>query len=167
MPTPRASGGTNARSPAFATVWPPILISPASGTSKPATSLRVVVLPQPDGPTSPSVSPRRTVSDSASTAAVLLVKRLVTPSRTSRSIRSGHRRQGRLAVEDGQAVADGQRGHGDARLAGGAGDVRGQGDVVERQQPGMNLRLLFEHVEPGPGDPPLRERAHQRRLLRH
>src|SRR3972149_2921390 len=57
MPTPRASGGTNSRPPARATIRPPIRISPSSGASKPAMSRSVVVLPQPEGPTSPRISP--------------------------------------------------------------------------------------------------------------
>jgi hypothetical protein len=34
------------------TVSPPISISPASGRSKPATPRKMVVFPQPDGPSS-------------------------------------------------------------------------------------------------------------------
>src|SRR5688572_27043454 len=157
MPTLRASGGTEALVPALAIVWPPMRISPSSGASKPATSCSVVVLPQPEGPTSASVSPRRTASVSPSTAGpVPPGNRLVTPSRTRRSIRSGNGRQRRLAVEDGEAVAHGEVGHLDARLGGRAGDVWSQRHVRQRQQAGMDLRLLLEDVQAGAGDPALR-----------
>src|SRR4029453_16365774 len=54
-------------------------ISPVSGIRKPATRLSSVVLPQPDGPSSVISSPRRTISDTSSSA-VVLPKRLVTRS---------------------------------------------------------------------------------------
>src|SRR5919204_4559829 len=58
---------------------PSMTISPLSGIRKPATRLSSVVLPQPDGPSSVISSPRRTSSDTSSSA-VILPKRLVTRS---------------------------------------------------------------------------------------
>src|SRR5688572_15390047 len=52
-------------------------ISPSSGTSSPARSRRVVVLPHPEGPRSEKNSPRPISSDTPSTA-VCAPKRLVT-----------------------------------------------------------------------------------------
>src|SRR5262245_24360799 len=58
---------------------PSMAISPLSGIRKPATRLRSVVLPQPEGPSRVINSPRRTSSDTLSSA-VMSPKRLVTPS---------------------------------------------------------------------------------------
>src|SRR5688572_21821995 len=65
MPTPRSSGGTGAVRPgvASATVRPPIVIVPSSGSSKPAMRRSVVVLPQPEGPSRARISPRSTAKD--------------------------------------------------------------------------------------------------------
>src|ERR1700704_201984 len=73
IPLSRRWGGTSV------TRRPSIAISPPSGTRKPATRLSSVVLPQPEGPSSVISSPRRTSNDTASRA-VVLPKRLVTPS---------------------------------------------------------------------------------------
>src|SRR5262245_31573885 len=59
--------------------WPSMAISPLSGIKKPATRLSSVVLPQPDGPNSVMSSPRRTSSETSSSA-VILPNRLVTAS---------------------------------------------------------------------------------------
>src|SRR3989304_481532 len=53
MPTPRASGGTNSRPPARATIRPPIRISPSSGASKPAMSRGGAPPPPPPPPPAP------------------------------------------------------------------------------------------------------------------
>src|SRR5262249_9925971 len=76
MPISRRYAGT------FVTRWPSMAISPLSGIRKPPTRLSSVVLPQPDGPSSVISSPRRTSSETASSAATL-PKRLVTPSRST------------------------------------------------------------------------------------
>src|SRR4029077_11228636 len=73
MPISRRYAGT------FVTRWPSMAISPLSGIRKPPTRLSSVVLPQPDGPSSVISSPRRTNSETSSSAAIL-PKRLVTPS---------------------------------------------------------------------------------------
>src|SRR6201987_3661532 len=73
MPISRRYAGT------FVTRWPSMAISPLSGIRKPPTRLSSVVLPQPDGPSSVISSPRRTSSETSSSAAIL-PKRLVTPS---------------------------------------------------------------------------------------
>ena len=49
----------------------PIQISPALGSSRPATMRMVVVLPQPDGPSRTRNSPSATVSDCLATAVKL------------------------------------------------------------------------------------------------
>ncbi len=68
MPTRRFSGGTHAppatRRPATSTV-------PASGVSKPAIRRSSVVLPQPEGPSRATISPRSTQSDASTTAGVV------------------------------------------------------------------------------------------------
>jgi hypothetical protein len=66
MPTPRASGGTSRLG--LATTSPRKLTVPASGASKPAMSRRVVVFPQPEGPSRATISPSSTESESPSTA---------------------------------------------------------------------------------------------------
>src|ERR1700746_3949535 len=73
MPISRRYAGT------FVTRSPSMAISPLSGIRKPPTRLSNVVLPQPDGPSSVISSPRRTSSETSSSAAIL-PKRLVTPS---------------------------------------------------------------------------------------
>src|SRR5437763_11750242 len=80
----RRSGGR--LRPGSDTVRPPTRIVPWSGSMKPATSRKVVVLPQPDGPrrhtkepcaivsvrpSSAAASPKRLVSDSSSTTAIV------------------------------------------------------------------------------------------------
>src|SRR4051794_40864549 len=62
---------------------PLMKISPASGSSRPATSLNVVVLPQPEGPSKVKISPDWIENVTPSTAATEL-KRFVT-SRNSRT----------------------------------------------------------------------------------
>ena len=51
MPSPRLLGGRRVMS------RPPIRTSPVSGASNPATIRSMVVLPQPDGPSTASISP--------------------------------------------------------------------------------------------------------------
>jgi hypothetical protein len=53
------------------TSLPPIRISPASGSSSPATQRSVVVLPQPEGPSRQTNCPLPTCSDTPSTAVKL------------------------------------------------------------------------------------------------
>src|SRR6266511_4210073 len=68
MPSPRSSA-KRTRVPANEkNTWPPTEISPASGVSRPATQRSVVVLPQPDGPSSVNSSPSFTVKVMSSTA---------------------------------------------------------------------------------------------------
>ena len=50
------------------TLWPSNTISPEVGSISRSTQRPVVDLPQPDSPTSPSVSPRSTANDTPSTA---------------------------------------------------------------------------------------------------
>src|SRR5829696_6616967 len=77
--TSRSNGGI------FVTSRPPSSIRPSSGSSKPAMSRSIVVLPEPDGPRSEKNSPRRTSSSTPSTAATS-PNRFTTPmARTSKS----------------------------------------------------------------------------------
>src|SRR5258705_11483704 len=65
MPKPRFSAAR------LVMTFPSKLIVPESGVSRPAIILSVVVLPQPEGPSSPKNSPRSTSSETPATAAVL------------------------------------------------------------------------------------------------
>src|ERR1700753_1068221 len=60
MPRSRARGGTRMPRAGDETVFPPIEISPPVGCSRPATQRKVVVLPQPDGPSNTTISPAGT-----------------------------------------------------------------------------------------------------------
>src|SRR5690348_18274332 len=68
MPRSRARGGTSMPRPGDDTTLPPIEISPPVGCSRPATQRKVVVLPQPDGPSSTTISPAGTAKLMPSTA---------------------------------------------------------------------------------------------------
>src|ERR1700730_14536870 len=57
MPRSRSRGGTRMPRAGDDTTRPAILISPAVGCSSPATQRSVVVLPQPEGPSSTTISP--------------------------------------------------------------------------------------------------------------
>ena len=58
--------------------WPLMRISPALGLSSPAIMRSVVVLPQPEGPSSVTNAPVGTTRSMLSTATMLWPKRLVT-----------------------------------------------------------------------------------------
>src|SRR5258708_26230913 len=60
MPSSRERGGTKIPFAGDDTTRPAILISPDVGCSSPATQRNVVVLPQPDGPSSTTISPAGT-----------------------------------------------------------------------------------------------------------
>src|SRR4051812_14522824 len=60
MPRSRSRGGTRMPRPGADTTRPAMLISPDVGCSSPATQRKVVVLPQPDGPSSTTISPAGT-----------------------------------------------------------------------------------------------------------
>src|SRR6184192_3269518 len=79
MPTPRRRGGTSL------TTRSPNRISPASGRSKPAIMRSVVVLPQPEPPTSETSSPGWMSRESPSTATAP-PKRFVRRSRPIRTL---------------------------------------------------------------------------------
>jgi hypothetical protein len=64
MPMPRRLGLTASKS------LPSRVIAPALGSTKPAIICSVVVLPQPEGPSSDRNSPRSTLSESPSRAIV-------------------------------------------------------------------------------------------------
>src|SRR3984893_13826320 len=68
MPIWRRRGGTAPPSAGAETNRPPMLISPAVGCSRPATQRSVVVLPQPEGPSSTTISPLGTWKLTPSTA---------------------------------------------------------------------------------------------------
>ena len=71
MESPRFSGGTWTRGEEANTGLPSMRISPDSGCSSPAMARSVVVLPQPDGPSSVRCSPAATVKETPRTAATL------------------------------------------------------------------------------------------------
>src|SRR6516164_5624003 len=60
MPSSRARGGTRMPRAGDDTSLPPMAISPSVGCSRPATQRKVVVLPQPEGPSSTTISPAGT-----------------------------------------------------------------------------------------------------------
>src|SRR5215475_1744939 len=76
--SPRRSAGTFTLGEDENTGLPPIRISPDVGRSSPAIARSVVVLPQPDGPSSVRCSPAPTVNVTPRTA-------VTPPKRTTRS----------------------------------------------------------------------------------
>ena len=68
MPMLRRRGGTCTPRSGAATSSPPIEIVPAVGCSRPAMQRKVVVLPQPDGPSSTTISPAAMRKLTSSTA---------------------------------------------------------------------------------------------------
>src|SRR5476649_46261 len=68
MPRSRKRGGSRMPRSGDDTTFPPMLISPEVGCSSPATQRRVVVLPQPEGPSSTTISPAGTAKLTPSTA---------------------------------------------------------------------------------------------------
>src|SRR5882757_6224209 len=60
MPSSRARGGTRMPRPGDDTTRSAMLISPEVGCSRPATQRKVVVLPQPEGPSRTTISPAGT-----------------------------------------------------------------------------------------------------------
>src|ERR1700694_4500303 len=60
MPRSRKRGGTRIPRAGDDTTRPAMLISPDVGCSSPATQRKVVVLPQPDGPSRTTISPAGT-----------------------------------------------------------------------------------------------------------
>src|SRR5882757_8745548 len=57
MPSSRERGGTRIPRSGEDTTLPAMLISPDVGCSRPATQRKVVVLPQPEGPSKTTISP--------------------------------------------------------------------------------------------------------------
>src|ERR1041385_4685901 len=68
MPMLRRRGGTCTPRSGAATSSPPIEIVPAVGCSRPAMQRNVVVLPQPEGPSSTTISPAAMRKLTSSTA---------------------------------------------------------------------------------------------------
>ena len=81
MPISRFSAATKIRFAGELTTRPLISISPASGRSRPATHLRVVVLPQPLGP-------RRTQKSPSETSKSMSLSALTTPCWARKVLRS-------------------------------------------------------------------------------
>src|SRR5262249_10380116 len=76
MPRSRERGGPMMPRSGDDTTLPPIAISPPVGCSRPATQRKVVVLPQPEGPSRTTISPAGTSKLTPSTAALApVVKR--------------------------------------------------------------------------------------------
>src|ERR1041384_5116161 len=82
MPRSRRRGGTRTPRSGDETTLPAMLISPDVGCSKPATQRKVVVLPQPEGPSRTTISPAGTWKLTRSTAG-RPVAQLFARSRTS------------------------------------------------------------------------------------
>src|SRR5271165_279609 len=83
MPRSRERGGTRMPRSGDDTTLPAMLISPEVGCSRPATQRNVVVLPQPDGPSSTTISPAGTLKLTPSIAGRPIancLRRLVTSS---------------------------------------------------------------------------------------
>src|ERR687886_796410 len=76
MPMPRSRGGSNRPCSGAETTAPPIEIVPEVGCSSPATHRSVVVLPQPEGPSSTTISPAATRKLTSSTAGLPVAKTL-------------------------------------------------------------------------------------------
>src|SRR6267378_610861 len=68
MPSSRCRGATAMPRAGADTTRPAMLIEPPVGCSRPATQRRVVVLPQPEGPSSTTISPAGTAKLTPSTA---------------------------------------------------------------------------------------------------
>src|SRR6185369_2924615 len=79
MPISRRSGATKRPAAGSLTTRSPMTMRPASFCSRPAIMRSVVVLPQPDGPSSVSSRPSATSRETASTAHTV-PNRLLTPS---------------------------------------------------------------------------------------
>src|SRR6267142_3524180 len=101
MDMPRFSGGSER--PGAEIVRPSSSMVPSLGSRKPAIIRSVVVLPQPDGPSSETNSPRVSASVARSTA-VKAPKRQVTSRRTSLLI--GLRVHGRARPAQHEVAAD-------------------------------------------------------------
>src|SRR3990172_8821396 len=116
MPTLHLSAGT--KEPLPTTTRPPISMSPASGTSKPASRRKVVVLPQPLGPSSARMRPLARVRSTPATA-VTAPKRLVrerqrmatslTAHASLRSQQEGHRNAGDEDEQEGRRGGLGEK----------------------------------------------------------
>src|ERR1700681_288433 len=76
MPISRSRGGSRMPCAGDDTTRPAMLIVPALGCSRPATQRSVVVLPQPEGPSSATISPAATVKLTSSTAGLPVAKTL-------------------------------------------------------------------------------------------
>src|SRR5580704_11828752 len=100
MPSSRNRGGTRMPRSGDDTTRPAMLIVPLVGCSRPATQRRVVVLPQPEGPSKTTISPAGTAKLTPSIAGRPIencLRRSVTSSvavMTSRLLRS-------LAIAEG------------------------------------------------------------------
>src|SRR5712671_5435062 len=68
MPMSRSRGGTSTPLAGADTTRPAMLMLPLVGCSNPATQRKVVVLPQPEGPSSTTISPAGTMKLTPSTA---------------------------------------------------------------------------------------------------
>ena len=67
--------------------WPPSSTEPEFGRSSATTTRPMVVLPQPDSPTRPNVSPAFTVNETSDTACTLATRRCkIAPDVTGNSL---------------------------------------------------------------------------------
>ena len=126
MPRSRRRGGTRTPRSGDETTLPAMLISPDVGCSSPATQRSVVVLPQPEGPSSTTISPAGTAKLTPSIAGRPIancLRRSVTSSVASRKLPvlerinhvlpHGHVRPDRIGLKHHAEVAQARR-HQDA-----------------------------------------------------
>src|SRR5437867_13037218 len=127
----------------------PMKMSPAVGVSRPAIMLSVVVLPQPDGPTSTTNSPSGTARSMASTARVE-AKSLVSPSSRTAATLLPQKAEGEAAhevlLDQESQDDDGQGGDGaDGGLGPIVASLVGRLGLVQRDRNGRDLGVGQRH----------------------
>src|SRR6266540_4399265 len=165
MPRLRRSGGRITRRATSVSTEFPTVMRPASGRSKPATQLSVVVLPQPEGPRRVTNSPSATVSDTSSTARTppsnTFTRSSMTTSRVATALATEPCPEDALADHDrheGEHELDRRQGRDRAGVTlppqldhGGADHLRSMGDEEQR------ARVLLQEAD---------EKQHERRRER-
>src|SRR6478672_8001538 len=101
MPRSRERGGTRMPRAGDDTRRPAMLISPEVGCSRPATQRKVVVLPQPEGPSRTTISPAGTAKLTPSTAGRPIENCLRRPLTSSVGVMTCPSARGSLAVAEG------------------------------------------------------------------
>ena len=165
--SPRRKSGRRLR-PSVVTAWPSKVTVPAASGSRPTAARASVDLPQPDSPTSPTISPRATVRSTPSTARRRWPRRpysTATPDRVrgpvsthAQSARSGSGGQAsRCCVGDPFGIRPGRSRTtgGRTRSAGGTGSRRHRAErrraAADRHQRGAARLRMRQRVEQPPG----------------